>query len=239
MAFRDDKVADRARIEALEAEVRELRAREAAPVSRRPDRRDPVSIAFLAVGVVLVFVAFGIDLSGAARAPWDVVPMITMQLALLSLAVGLVARFVVRPRAGEAIVLSGRSRMGPDGNPVAHRTVLPGGRALRFPFLEQMAPLDLRSIPIAGEAAGFSLHGAVRVGSDEPLLSRAIERFLDCGPDEIARSGASVVENVARVTTERQPSLSGEALDRELSERAGEELGRLGLRLEQLHATAS
>jgi len=242
VGFRDDKLADRARIEALETEVRALRADRDAhhTLEPLPDRRSTPSRVFLVMGVVLVFAAFGIDLA-AQPPPWDIVAMITMQLALLSLSVGAGLSFFVRARPGEAIVLSGRSRQGPDGKPKTQRTLLPGSRALRFPFIEQLAVLELRMIPISVElsdSVGVRMRGSVRVGTQEPLLSRATERFLDSSATEIAREAATMIENAARATLEQESLPPGAALDDALCAAATVALEPLGLQLEQLHATA-
>lgn len=228
MAFRDDRDAARARIEALESEVRALREKNerlaaTEPTASPPRSRYRGSTALMVAGIVLAFAAFGIDLA-SPRPPWDVVPMITMQLALLSLLVGGALRTLVRPRRGEALVLTrGRET----------RIVWPGELALRLPLVQPVARLVLAPIEVVAEVEDRSTvtRATVRVARDEPGSAEALDRFVDREPHEVAAVARRTIEEaIARWS----PELEDADPDRALEAHVGAALGRVGLTLGRL-----
>jgi len=113
--------------------------------------------------------------------------------------------FVVQPN--EALVLSGRPHMLPDGTRVGYRVVL-GGRVLRIPILETVSRIDLTNLPVeihshsayAKEGTPVDLHEVanVKVSSDPAIMRNAIERFLDRSREEIHRVATETLEGSLR-----------------------------------------
>lgn len=146
----------------------------------------------------------------------------------------------------EILVFTGRSRTNAQGQVVGYR-VLKGGRSTRMPFVESCERLSLVPLSVqrratfalaGGASLNLSLEAEVKIAAAEPALTRAIERFLGCGTDEVAQVAAtsleaSLSEYMSRHDAESLPAKAGPAPP-ELLEAARVDLLALGLELKSL-----
>jgi len=261
MGFRDDGVAARARIDALEAENERLRAlggrgvdgseEPKAPAERRPPAERGLRrarIGLLLGGIALLFAALwsGFEVSGYVG---ERVGLGLAAVAMLCFSALVPLSFLVLARPDEALVLAGRSHRDAEGR-VRGLRIVRGGRAIRMPLLESVHRLDLR--PFSGERVwgGVYLQGSsaairVRVGAafrllrTEAGLHDAADRFLDREREIVERVAWETLEGSARVVLAR---FTLEAL-RQDALRAGDGIAEevvgylrgLGLELERVH----
>ncbi len=123
-----------------------------------------------------------------------------------------------------------------------------GGRALRIPLLETVDEIDLTNMIIevavlnAYSKGGIPLAvqgvANVKVASHEPLLSNALERFLDRDRRQIMRIAKETLEgNLRGVLSQLTPEQVNQdkmAFAEKLLEEAEQDLGKLGLVLDTL-----
>ncbi|MEZ5397885.1 MAG: flotillin family protein [Bryobacterales bacterium] len=161
--------------------------------------------------------------------------------------VALAKQFLFVGRPNELLIFSGRKHVLQDGTSVGYR-VVHGGFAWRWPILEQVDRMDLRTIPIelnvqnAYSKGGIplALHAIanVKVTSDPKSYNSAIERFLGRDPDEIRQVAKETLEGhlrgvIARMTPE-EVNEDRLKFANELVDEAGEDFDRLGLALDTL-----
>ncbi|MCA9660209.1 MAG: flotillin family protein [Myxococcales bacterium] len=160
---------------------------------------------------------------------------------------------LVRVPPGAVVVISGRSHPAPPGAdaPTLPFRVLTRGRALRIPILERADPLEtqpralrleLRDAYAAdGEAPALEVAAMVRIGTDSPLLERAIERFLGRAPQEVATVAEQTLEGVLReVLSHLKVTQIREDVDKlsaYLGDDAAYDLEKLGLVVSDLRLT--
>ncbi len=130
---------------------------------------------------------------------------------------------------------------------VGYRTIR-GGRALRIPMLETVDEIDLTNMIIEVAVVNAYSKGGiplavqgvanVKVASHEPLLSNALERFLQSDRQQIMRVAKDTLEgNLRGVLSQLTPEQVNEdkiAFAEKLLEEAEQDLGRLGLVLDTL-----
>jgi len=211
MAFRDEQIAEREKVAALEREVERLRAENAELRAGREPPRTPSTIRggrWVAAG------AFGVALVAAllvARLPIPALILPAILATLLSTTVGVSVLVlsqvlhVVRP--DEVLVLAGRRHLWPDAQYRGYRCVT-GGRVMRVPLLETAHVLDRRPFTIErtfdglpardGATLSLRLRYEARITHDEDRLPQAVERFLEADPAAVRRTVTEAVEAAAR-----------------------------------------
>jgi uncharacterized membrane protein YqiK len=254
MAFRDDLEASHARAEALErrvadleAENRELRGESVAieieaeppPIELgRPRATLPLLAALAATGVAAAVVLIGQPIVGF------VVGAVAVQLAITALVLSQVL-YIAGP--GVAAVISGRKYTGAAGQARGFRVVIQR-RFVVIPILESVEALDLRprtvepsitnayvkdNVPVAA-----TFRARIHVADAEPLIGRAVERFLGRDTAEIDRVAVETLEGTirgvfARLTLDEIRGDAEKLADEVIAE-ADPDLARLGLILDDL-----
>jgi len=177
--------------------------------------------------------------SGLAAVSLIVVAVIAV-IALKSLIV------IVPPNA--AAVITGRSRQLTDGTKVGYRAVI-GGRAFRFPIVEEVQWLSLETFPLEITVNNAFSRGNipldieaianVKMASEpESVFNNGVERLLGKTENEIrAIARDTLMGNLRGVLATLTPEQVNEdrlGFAKALTEDAGEDLSALGLRLDVL-----
>ncbi len=150
-------------------------------------------------------------------------------------------------KPNEIVVLAGRKHRTSSGREVGYR-VLTGGRALRIPVLETVQRMDATTIPIRIEVRKAYAKGGtplniqaianVKISTDKNLVGNAIERFLGCKREELARVAQETLEGYLRgVVATLTPEEINEDRLRFAEQIAGDvsqDLIQLGLQLDTL-----
>jgi flotillin len=150
-------------------------------------------------------------------------------------------------KPNEIVVLAGRKHKTSQGREVGYR-VLTGGRSLRIPVLETVQRMDATTIPIRIEvrkayAKGgtpLNIHAIanVKISTDQALVGNAIERFLGCKREELARVAQETLEGYLRgIVATLTPEEINEDRLRFAEQVAGDvsqDLVQLGLQLDTL-----
>jgi uncharacterized membrane protein YqiK len=246
MAFRDQQESLRARVEAQEKELAELRARLAdRSVTGSPGLRTRVAaIALAAGGLVLVLLAMYLrfELTGSAGELWGIAAV----MASIVFALAFVLAHVEVAGPHEALVLSGRAVRLPDGSTRAFR--IAHGRTFRVPFLERVDRMDLRPFAVDVVIDGVFLRGGVRarvcaravleLARVPTLLTHAVERFVGRERREIAEVARATLEGAARAvltsTTKSELETEPARVTDVLRKEAEPDLEKLGLALSAL-----
>lgn len=210
MGFRDDQLAGRERIDALEKEVARLRAENEAleASASQPKPRGPkVGKVVAPVGGVALLAVIG-----AVVAPLPPVGrMVLLSMAVIAVAfavlVSMLSRHLLVVEPGELLVLSGRPHVGPDGQTRGYRIVR-GRRTMRLPIIERADWMKLGPFPFAVVVERAYAHGndvirvhasaSVELSSDPYVLPNAVERFLGRSSEEICEVTRQVVEGALR-----------------------------------------
>jgi flotillin len=162
-------------------------------------------------------------------------------------AIGVIQANLKICQPNEILIFSGKQRKLSDGTEVGWRSVK-GGRGFKMPIIEQVDRLSLNTIPLdlivtnAYSKGGIPLTvravANVKVASNEPDLSNAVERLLGKSLDEIQAIAKETLEGNLRGTL---ASLTPEEVNedrlkfaRELVEEADNDLSLLGLQLDTL-----
>lgn len=146
----------------------------------------------------------------------------------------------------EALVFSGAHRTLGDKD-MGYRIVR-GGRSMRVPLLEEVSRIDLTmfTIDVVVQAAyskggiPLNVHGVaqIKLPSEEPRLSNAVERFLGRSRGEIAQVARETLEgNVRGVLAQLTPEQVNQdktEFARKLLEEAEHDMTRMGLVLDTL-----
>jgi uncharacterized membrane protein YqiK len=250
VAFRSDELANRARVEALDAQMAELRSEnEALRAAQRGPRRTTGGAALsggLAVLLLVasVYSAFGVSGYVGERVGVVLAALATLLLALAAM-LAVLSRLLVIVRPDQAVVLSGRNRRLADGRVVGYRVVI-GGRVLRLPLLERADHLDLRPmrlelhlsrVNVKGGRADLRMHAMARIAPSSPALDNAIERLLGRERAEIETIASDTLEGglrmVAAYLTVEELQQDAELVSNKIVEQMDEDFRRLGLELEQ------
>lgn len=147
----------------------------------------------------------------------------------------------------EVLIFSGRQRNLAEGGSVGYR-VLRGGRAFRWPIIEQVDRLSLSTIPIdltvtnAYSKGGIPLTvraiANVKIASTEPELNNAVERLLGKPLDEVQMIAKETMEGnlrgVLALLTPEEVNEDRLKFARELVDEADNDLSALGLHLDTL-----
>jgi uncharacterized membrane protein YqiK len=258
VVFRDAGVAERARLEMLEAEVARLREENTALRSRRmappPARGTRGTIALLLAAAGLGAAAWyaGFVVSGRTAEQVGLALGVAATLAVLAaIAVALVARLLVIVPPHRVAVVIGRRGSSPSAGSRAFQFVS-GGRVLRMPLIERIemlpdGPFDLEPTfhdvvsRTGSEEIGVDVRVRARLSfpRHDAELEKAAERFLGRGAEDVIAVARETIEAAVRSLFAR---VDHRALADDL-ERAGHELTsiteddlrRLGLALDTLH----
>ena len=159
-----------------------------------------------------------------------------------------VKSFLYISRPNEALIFSGGQNTLLDGSLRGYRVVLAGHRAWRKPFVEEVARLDMRTIPIelnvhqAYSSDGIPLSvkaiANVKIASEEKIIGNAIERFLGRGRSEIERVARETLEGTLRgvlaTLTPEQVNEDRLRFAESLSTEVADDFLKLGLHLDTL-----
>ena len=257
MGFRDDELATRARVTALEQQLAALERENAAlrsgvsagatsSVVQRGQRAGWV-------GAVLALVLFGAAFVSAFVVSGYVGERVGVVLAgaaglavLFALAVAILTSLLVVVPPDGIVVLSGRRTRGPDGAERGYR-VITGGRALRVPLIERVDELPGSLVWIEGAHDSVLVRRGridvryrlgVRIARTEPTVTNAVERFLGTSRDDIARVARETFEGTLRAVaaelTADEATHDRLKLTHTLIAEAEPEYQRLGLELDSL-----
>lgn len=252
MAFRDEEVALRSRLDALEAEnrrlVEELAARRGA---RRKGRGNVLCVWILLGSSVLLgaaswYSAYEIggreqEIAGGVLASLGGCALVlAVLLVLLPRVLG-----VVRP--GEAVVVSGRSYVGADGTRRGFRVVV-GGRVVHMPLIERVDRMDLtpisldltlRAVPIRRAEIDIVLRGSAKIPATEPYITHAVERFLGKSQEDIRAAVTETLTGAARGVltqlTADEVREDGFKVVEHIRAEAEGDLRTIGIEVERLH----
>ena len=214
VAFRSDLEAAHARAQALESKVAALEAEnaklrgESEPESDDSDQEIRRIRRAMAMGIFLVS-SFGAAVAvvfyqGLFPAAAVVVGVLT---ACIAVSLATLRELVHVCPPGFVVILSGRSHRRADGSVTGYRVVT-AGRVVRVPILESAQLLDCRSRTIECDVSsayckgGTPLHvgatAAYRLGSHQPIVHNAIERFLGRDVTEVDRVARETLEGSLR-----------------------------------------
>ncbi len=146
----------------------------------------------------------------------------------------------------EALILSGGTHA-IEGKSVGYRSIR-GGRAVRIPLLESVDRLDISNIPVeilvkgAYSKGGIPLNvqgvAQIKLPSEEPRLSNAVERFLGRTRAQIAQVARETLEgNVRGVLAQLTPEQVNQdktEFSRKLLEEGEHDMAKMGLVLDML-----
>ena len=163
--------------------------------------------------------------------------------------VALLSRLYYICQPSEALIFAGLRRTTGSGKKVGYRTIR-GGSALRIPLLEEVMRLDLSNMIIdlqvesAYSRVGIPLNVSgvanIKISGDEPGIHNAIERLIGKTQDEIRHIAKETLEgNLRGVMASLTPEQLNEdkvTFARTLLEEAEDDLQKLGLVLDTLHA---
>ena len=150
-------------------------------------------------------------------------------------------------KPNEIVVLAGRKHKTSTGREVGYR-VLTGGRAFRIPVLETVQRMDATTIPIRIEVRKAYAKGGtplniqaianVKISTDPNLVGNAIERFLGCKREELARVAQETLEGYLRgvVATLTPEEINEDRLRfaEQIAVDVSQDLVQLGLQLDTL-----
>lgn len=249
MAFRDEGLAASARRESLERERAGLRAERDALLQDTPRRRVllPLEAKMLAgtlpMFILASFFCRWVLMGGVSAELAIALDLVTVTVVSLIVVAALLGRLVTVAAPGRAVVLSGRSHVGKDGETRGYRLLLEG-RALRFPFLERAEEVDLRPLVVRLDMGNVFTKGGARgriessavvsVSPDPRFIHHAIERFMGRGRAEVATVAAQTLEGGIRSIAARLALVDLRDIERVDAEIAGEledDFDKLGLRL--------
>ncbi len=130
--------------------------------------------------------------------------MVGVALLVLLIAIKSVL-YIGRPN--EVLIFSGRDFTTNDGAKVGYRLLF-GGYALKYPIVETVDRMDLRTFPVRIDIRGAYSKGGiplnvhaianVKISSDPNIIHNAIERFLGRGREEVVRVAQETLEGNLR-----------------------------------------
>jgi flotillin len=194
----------------------------------RPVYREPTETNWFATALLIGLPIAGVVLAGAI-ATW------------------FLKAFLCICKPNEIVVLAGRKHRTSSGREVGYR-VLTGGRALRIPVLETVQRMDATTIPIRIEVRKAYAKGGtplniqaianVKISTDKNLVGNAIERFLGCKREELARVAQETLEGYLRgvVATLTPEEINEDRLRfaEQIAVDVSQDLVQLGLQLDTL-----
>ncbi len=177
---------------------------------------------------------------------WILIVTVFVVAIILAVAAAVRSLIIICPPNRVAVV-SGRSRLLPDGRNVGYR-VIKGGRTLRIPLLEKVEYMDLNTIAIDVEVIGAYSKGAIpldvqgvaniKVSSREGILENSVERFLGRSSEYIQQIATENLEaNLRGVLATLTPEEVNEdrlKFAQTLIDEADDDIRTLGLELDVL-----
>ncbi|HXX67000.1 MAG TPA: SPFH domain-containing protein [Polyangiaceae bacterium] len=153
--------------------------------------------------------------------------------------------FVCRPN--ELLVVSGKNHRLPSGE-IANYTVIQAGSHWRIPFLQSVARMDIRLVPIELSVTKVLSHGGIpldvhaianiKITSEPKFIYNAVERFLTLDPGAIYMTAKQTLEGALRdIISQLTPEQVNEdriAFANRLLETTNEVFDKLGLHLDTL-----
>lgn len=153
--------------------------------------------------------------------------------------------FVCRPN--QLLVVSGKNHRLPSGE-VANYTVIQAGSHWRVPFLQSVARMDIRLVPIELSVTKVLSHGGIpldvhaianiKITSEPKFIYNAVERFLTLDPSAIYSTAKQTLEGALRdIISQLTPEQVNEdriAFANRLLETTNEVFDKLGLHLDTL-----
>lgn len=164
---------------------------------------------------------------------------------LTLLVIVLVAKMTHVVTPNEVLIVSG-SRRTVGGQTLGYRSVR-GGRAIVLPGLENVEWIDITTLVVHERVLvrskqfvplSVELVATVRIAAEQPMLDKAVMRLLGKSRDELSRLvrdtvGEAAAGIVAHVTPETLLQERAK-VEQMIGEEVEHDLGRVGLRLEQL-----
>ena len=258
MVFRDESMASRSRIEALEMDVarltRENEALRGAAASARPriGTRMAIGIA-VAIAVVLGIAAWysAFVISGRVAEQVGVALAAGAALSVVAaIVIALLAQLMLVVPPNRVAVILGRRGRSPDGTDRGFRIVT-GGRAVRVPLIESFAMLPegpfSADAPIGGvylrrpegARADVRLRALVSYHRDAVRLGNAIERYLGADREVVTKVARETLEgalrDVAAALSAEDLQVDRERVAHEIRNNAATTLDELGLKVDALH----
>jgi flotillin len=171
---------------------------------------------------------------------------VALAFALL-VGLALVRRLLFVCRPNELLVVSGKRHRLPSGE-VANFTVIQAGSHWRMPFLQSVARMDIRLVPIELAVTKVLSHGGIpldvhaianiKITSDTRFIYNAVERFLTLDPSAIYSTAKQTLEGALRdIISQLTPEQVNEdriAFANRLLETTNEVFDKLGLHLDTL-----
>jgi flotillin len=166
-------------------------------------------------------------------------------LVVVLVVIAVVRQFMFICEPNEVLVFSGRERQLPSGQTIGYRVIF-GGRAYRWPFLEEVQRMDLTTMEVEVAARNAFCKGGIRVNvdaianvkvSDDPrFIGNAIERFLGQSRDDIKEVAKNSLDGHLRSVL---ASLTPEEVNEDrlkfaekLRDEVEKDLNKLGLHLD-------
>jgi len=153
--------------------------------------------------------------------------------------------YICRPN--EVLVVAGRKATLPTGETL-NFSVIQAGRHWRIPFVQTVARMDVRIIPIELAVTKVLSNGGipldvhaianVKITSDPRYIHNAVERFLNMPPENIRQSAKQMLEGVLRgVVSQLTPEQVNEdrmEFANKLLEITSDDFNKMGLHLDTL-----
>jgi flotillin len=160
-----------------------------------------------------------------------------------------VRQFMFIARPNELLVFSGRKHKLKDGSVVGYRLVCPawsGGRAFRWPFLEDVQRMDLSTMEVEVACKNGFCKGGIRLNvhaianvkmtEDPRMVRNAIERFLGRDRNEMREVANTTLEGHLRAVlatlTPEEVNEDRLKFSEQLSREAELDLNKLGIHLD-------
>lgn len=169
-----------------------------------------------------------------------------LAIALL-IGLTLVRRLLFVCRPNELLVISGKKHRLPSGEAASY-TVIQAGSHWRMPFLQSVARMDIRLVPIELSVTKVLSHGGIpldvhaianiKITSDPKFIYNAVERFLTLDPSAVYSTAKQTLEGALRdIISQLTPEQVNEdriAFANRLLETTNEVFDKLGLHLDTL-----
>jgi flotillin len=180
----------------------------------------------------------------------DLAFVLSVSMAIaVGLLVGLVLlrRFLFVCRPNELLVIAGKKHRLPSGE-TSNYTVIQAGSHWRLPFLQTVARMDIRLVPIELAVTKVLSHGGIpldvhaianiKITSEPKFIYNAVERFLTLDPSAVYSTAKQTLEGALRdIISQLTPEQVNEdriAFANRLLENTNEVFDKLGLHLDTL-----
>lgn len=246
MGFRDNDLATRSRVEALEQELEVLRAKNAQLEAREKKDTPGRDSGRFSLAVLLLSVSFAGAGAIYSRDEKVVVILTTLACFLVVVAAifALARNFLIVP-ARHILVISGLQHSTPDGRQIGYRIVT-NGSAFRRPLVETSSLLPTGPFSVeativgvyakGNQPADLRIRSSVVVLTDEPNVHNAVERFAGRSQREIETVAQETLEGhmrgIAAQLTLQELREDRLRLAEALRSEAQADLARMGLSLD-------